>query len=113
MSSKTRIDNIFREGKSFSVFPLKVVYTQHIGIQTKLPEILISVPKRKFKLAVTRNLLKRRIREAYRLSKMNLNIRPEGPNLNIAIIYIGSEIRSFNEILNNINLLLQKLNKRL
>lgn len=42
----------------------------HSGGATIPGRILVSVPKRFFKRAVKRNLLKRRIREAYRIRKM-------------------------------------------
>ena len=49
--------------------------------------ILISVPKRSFKRAVKRNLLKRRIRESYRLQKQLL---PAG--VDILFIYLPREV---------------------
>ena len=42
----------------------------HASSSERLGRILISVPKRFFKRAVKRNLLKRRIREAYRVRKI-------------------------------------------
>ncbi|MBR1705231.1 MAG: ribonuclease P protein component [Bacteroidales bacterium] len=55
--------------------------------------ILVSVPKRSFKRAVKRNLLKRRIREAYRLQKQVL-----GPGNDIMFIYTPREILPFADI---------------
>ena len=53
--------------------------------------LLISVPKRHFKRAVRRNLLKRRIREAYRRNK------PEGP-VDVMIIYLPATILEYAQI---------------
>ena len=50
--------------------------------------LLISVPKRHFKRAVRRNLLKRRIREAYRRNK------PES-SVDMMVIYLPSEILEY------------------
>ncbi|MBO7511125.1 MAG: ribonuclease P protein component [Bacteroidales bacterium] len=50
--------------------------------------LLISVPKRHFKRAVRRNLLKRRIREAYRRNK------PESP-VDVMVIYLPAEILEY------------------
>ena len=54
--------------KSFSIFPIRVVYMP--VEQGEVPaSILISVSKRRFKRAVKRNRVKRQIREAYRKNK--------------------------------------------
>ena len=57
-------------------------------------QVLFSVPKRRFPLAVHRNLLKRRMRESYRLQKGELRYpglegKPHG--LVVAIQYVSNE----------------------
>lgn len=72
LSSKKIIQELFDKGSSFYLFPFKIIYLENPHFQSERAtphQILISVPKRKFKRAVDRNLLKRRIREAYRLNK--------------------------------------------
>ena len=57
--------------KSFSIFPIRVVYMP--VEQGEVPAtILISVSKRRFKRAVKRNRVKRQIREVYRKNKQPL-----------------------------------------
>ena len=55
--------------------------------------ILVSVPKRFFKRAVKRNLLKRRIRESYRLQKDLLPVP-----VDIAFLYQDREVLPFSDI---------------
>lgn len=77
-----------------------------------LPAILIVVSKRNFKRAVDRNLIRRRVREAYRLNK-SLLFRPENqskqPLAAIAFLYTAKAKISFEEIEKGMKLALQKL----
>ena len=56
-------------------------------------QVLFSVPKRQFKHAVDRNLIRRRNKEAYRLHKQLLT-----GNFTIAFIYIGKGIEDYKAI---------------
>ena len=72
LNSKTLIERLFLGGsKSFPAFPLRVVYMSVEPVEEDMAaaSILISVPKKRFKRAVKRNLVKRQVREAYRKNK--------------------------------------------
>ena len=69
LDKKKVIEKMFAGGsRSFSVFPLRVVYLPVEELEAPV-SILVSVSKRRFKRAVKRNRVKRQIREAYRKNK--------------------------------------------
>jgi len=67
-------------------------------------QVLFSVPKRQFKHAVDRNLIRRRMKEAYRLHKVQL---PK--QYYIAFIYVGKTIEDYKIIEKGIKNCLKKL----
>ena len=94
LDKKKIIEKMFAGGsRSFSVFPLRVVYLPVEELEADA-SILISVSKRRFKRAVKRNRVKRQIREAYRVNKHELlNILVERKfGLAIAFIYLSDQL---------------------
>jgi len=97
LCSQKIIGELFTTGESFLAYPLKVVF-----LKTELPECFpvqaaFTVSKRNFKRAVDRNLLKRRMREAYRLNKPDLYNQIADKKLQIAImfVYIAKDISEY------------------
>lgn len=97
LSSQKSIKELFSKGSSFFIFPFKVIYLTGAG--TSFPQVLFTVPKKNFKKAVDRNLIRRRIREAYRLNKqIILSDQDKNVSLSIAFIYVAKNILPYNEI---------------
>jgi ribonuclease P protein component len=90
---KKLIDELFgKQGSSFGVYPLRIVWVASSAPTAAPPQVLISVSKRTFKRAVDRNRLKRLIREAYRLNKYRLLEQPTGHQVALlGIIFTGKE----------------------
>ena len=110
LRSKKKITELFNDGSSFFIYPFKVYYLPDDGGGTN--RILFSVSKRYFKRAVDRNLIRRRMREAYRLNKNILNTGAgNNISLSIGLVYLSREILSFKEIENKLKQILVRLNK--
>ena len=75
----------------------------------KACRILVSVPKKLFKRAVKRNLLKRRIRESWR--RLKHSIQGE-QGMDILLIYSTKEIMTYQEIYSYVENIISKLNSR-
>ncbi len=67
LRGKTTIATLMNKGRWRSTLHLRCCCLSSNGLE--INRIMVSVPKRHFKRAVKRNLLKRRMREAYRLNK--------------------------------------------
>jgi len=96
LTGKKKIEGLFKKGSSFYLGDFQVRHLRSDDIGSH--QILISVPKRNFKRAVDRNLLKRRIRESYRLNKQLIDNGAESSALFIGFIYLSKEILSFHDI---------------
>ena len=90
---RQRAQELFEKGSSFYIYPFKVIFLPLAG--EGVDQVLFSVSKKKFKRAVDRNLIKRKIREAYRLNKHQLHSLPGKSSLLMAYIYTGKEIPEY------------------
>ena len=66
LCGQLRISALYKEGKRFVAYPLRVTY-RRIPDSADPPQVLIWAPKSLFKHATSRNRLRRLMREAYRL----------------------------------------------
>ena len=111
LKSKKHIEQLFSEGSSISVFPLRVVYlktTFEDGVPIKAG---VSVSKKIHKKAVARNRIKRLLREAYRLNKPKIN--NSETQYALMILYLGKEMPSFETINSRMQRLFEKFTESL
>ena len=99
--------------RSFSVFPLRVVYLPVEELEAPV-SILVSVSKRRFKRAVKRNRVKRQIREAYRKNKHGLLrvLQEEGRQLAVAFIYLSDRLVDSVEIEERMKIALARITEK-
>lgn len=102
LKSRKTIERLFKEGKDIYAHPLKLIYLPIDELaENDFPiKFGVSVAKRKFKTAVARNLLKRRMREAYRINKLALYKPLKDDELSFAwmFLYMSKKEESFEQI---------------
>ena len=117
MVSLKLIESLFGGGCSFSVaaFPLRAVYMLSERQTGDSPvQLLISVPKKRFKHAVDRNRVKRQIREAFRQHKDLLwQVVPEEQRLLLAFIWLSDEHRLSKEVTQRVVGLMERISEKL
>ncbi len=126
---RSLVDPLFREGESIYEFPLRLTWRRidlsslqdsfcdHVPERIDHVQMLITVPKKKRKHAVDRVLMRRRIREAYRINRQELKDAAKGiPNhgtLSMAFIYLHDKNMPYANIERKMHSLLNKLKIRI
>ena len=105
LCGKTGISKLLANGKHGNIPGFRFCYLT--GNQLEYNRIMVSVPKKLFKRAVKRNLLKRRIRESWRLQKETLNTA----GVDILFTYSTKEILKFEDIQAAVAKIIEKINK--
>ena len=104
LCGKTAISTLLAKGRHGKVPGLRYCFNPDSGAEDN--RIMVSVPKKMFKRAVKRNLLKRRIRESWRKQKHNL----DGLNgYDILFTYSLKEILSYEEIYEAVGKVVEKV----
>ena len=94
------INQLFISGNTISLYPLKI-YWLELNENFNFPaQVLINASNKIIKKASKRNLITRKVREAYRLKKHVLykNLKALNKSIVLAYIYKGPEIISNKEI---------------
>lgn len=114
INHKKKIDQLFKSGNRFIIDEFQLVYSTSNSDDNWF-NILISVPKKKIKLACARNLLKRRIKEVIRRKKEKyiLELKDKKKQLKIAFIYNSEKVITYKDIEEKINLILLLLLKKI
>lgn len=131
LRSFTTIRRVFSEGKGGFVYPFRYTFLvtkldkaeadnvradkENKAIDKGRIEVMFSVPKKFHKRANKRNLLKRRTREAYRLSREELRckVAESGVVVDVAIVYSAKEIHSYKTISYAVQRILEQIGSRL
>lgn len=96
LKSRRLIDELFGSGSSIDAYPIKLVFKVIRQDQSPLSPVQfgVTVSKKKFKRAVDRNLIKRRMREAFRINKTSIyeHLVLKDKYLAMMAIYIASDI---------------------
>lgn len=122
---KSLVDALFREGKTLYDFPLRLswriiseeglqaTFRSFVPANIDCVQMLITVPKKKRRHAVDRVLMRRRIREAYRLNRFSLKNQikelPGIGTLSMAIIYLSDKNEDYSTIEHKLKLLLKRV----
>ena len=125
LRSLSAIRRLFTEGRSGFVYPFRyMVLVENVeqpadaensaeNHDEKSVEVMFSVPKKFHKRANKRNLLKRRMREAYRLNKIMLYEKSTGVNVDLALVYSTKDILSYKTIEHAVRRILEQVCERL
>ncbi|MFD1631449.1 ribonuclease P protein component [Pseudopedobacter beijingensis] len=117
LCSKRLLNSLFASSSSFLLYPFRVVWKESEDLTQKYPaQVVISVPKKRFKHSVDRNLIKRRIREAYRKNKGDLLYKAlveDNQKIVFSINYVGKEILDYHFLEEKMVKMLKMLVKQL
>lgn len=108
LCGKTGISRLLAKGRHGNVPGLRYLFMS--GNEAGMNRIMVSVPKKMFKRAVKRNLLKRRIRESWRKQKHALL---SDTGIDILFMYPTKEIMSYEEIYAAVGKIIEQINSRM
>jgi ribonuclease P protein component len=113
LKSEKELSFLFSSGKSFSAYPIKVLYSFSVERNSSPLQAAFTASKRNFKKAVDRNRVKRLLREAYRLNKETFHekVKTSGGSCRLIFIFLDRKLPEFTEVRDKIILILQRLSE--
>lgn len=102
---KASVARLMSDGRWGSSLHLKYCF---VSTGAEINRLLVSVPKRHFKRAVKRNLLKRRLRESYRLQKERLSAR----GVDFMLFYNSPEVLPFDVLYAEVGEILDRISAK-
>ena len=98
------LENVYTKGKHIHANAIKIIFIEVPQSDEPSCRVVFSVPKRSFKKAVDRNLIKRRMREIYRHHKPQLyqHLEARQKHIHIYLIYTAKQIILFDELQKNL-----------
>ena len=114
LTHKPTIDKLFQsKGNRIVAKPLSLVFRETELRGDSPSQLLISVPKKKFRRAVHRNRIKRLIRESYRMQKHRLyEVLGDSKQLALGIVFISTEIPTYKSVNRAVKKLIDDLSTR-
>jgi len=115
LKREQHIETLFRTGKAFSVFPVRLIWILAPRNEEATPiRAGFSVSKKKFKRSVDRGRVKRLLREAWRLQQHKLSEAvPEEKQLHLFLIFSDATLPDYETVYNAVGRALAKLKKAL
>lgn len=112
LKSRKAIDLLFKDGKSFSNFPFRVLWMFKPDAVHSL-QAGFSVSAKYFRNATDRNRIKRLMRECYRLQKNDLQISLQASEKKMLVffIYLGNELPQYQELYKRTTAVIKRLTK--
>lgn len=117
LSSQKEISYLVKQGNTFSCYPFRILWSisPNAQVSTFQLQAAFSVPKKKFKKAVQRNTIRRRMKEAFRLNKepFKKDMKEQPLKLSLLIIFTPVYELDYEKIENGIKKTFQILNKQI